>query len=300
MRAREAAKKHPANEMATPGSDQALLQLGALVFAQPEILVQAHWHRFQFPISIPEHAHANLLQLDFNIGMAGTICVNKQTRRIDGVCALAFYPKERHAIDLKPKSSDAEVYSIKIRVPSRLAAVRNRIFPWALDLVVASNALVRSLRQLSRITSVSSARAPLVCATLADVLCHWPVKDGGAVERELSEDVSDEVNRGMQKALWEIDHLLGAPPTLAELARMANMSPRHFTRRFRNLFGCPPHAYIQARRLVHAKELLAHGRLNITEIADSLGFLSIHPFSKWFRKATGMSPSTYREGHLLL
>ncbi len=42
-----------------------------------------------------------------------------------------------------------------------------------------------------------------------------------------------------------------------------------------------------------AKQLILHGQLNLTQIADYLGYSSIHYFSRQFKKLTGMSPSKY-------
>ena len=42
-----------------------------------------------------------------------------------------------------------------------------------------------------------------------------------------------------------------------------------------------------------AKQLILHGQLNLTQIADYLGYSSIHYFSRQFKKLTGMPPSKY-------
>ena len=43
-----------------------------------------------------------------------------------------------------------------------------------------------------------------------------------------------------------------------------------------------------------AEEMIAAGRKNFTQIAQSLGFGTVYYFSRVFRKQTGMSPSEYR------
>ena len=54
--------------------------------------------------------------------------------------------------------------------------------------------------------------------------------------------------------------------------------------------------YFIALKIERAKELIAEGKMNFTEIADHLGFCSIHYFSKTFKKLTGITPSEYEKG----
>ena len=46
----------------------------------------------------------------------------------------------------------------------------------------------------------------------------------------------------------------------------------------------------------YSKELISEGKMNFTEISDSLGFSSLHYFSKTFKKLTGITPSEYEKG----
>jgi AraC-like DNA-binding protein len=59
---------------------------------------------------------------------------------------------------------------------------------------------------------------------------------------------------------------------VATLAGLAQLSPYHFSRAFRQSFGMPPHRYHINRRIERAKCLLANFSLSITEIGQRLGF----------------------------
>jgi AraC family transcriptional regulator len=283
--------------------ERALLALGARIFQNPGLLVQAHWHRLKDTISVPPHVHSDMLQLDLNIGMSGEIIIGEEKISVRGVTAATFYPGQRHSIELRPAAPEAWIFSIKIRVSPQWKAVRERVFHPFLKLLFADHHLVKLLRQLNRIGTVESSRRTLVCVTLADVLCHWPGVSSAAAVHTLYPDgdgSAGEIGAGMQNALHLIDENLSSPPSQQQLAASSHMSARNFTRHFRQLFGCAPHAYITARRLACARELLAHKVRNITEIADELGFPSIHAFSRWFQRIEGTSPSVYREKHFLL
>ena len=51
---------------------------------------------------------------------------------------------------------------------------------------------------------------------------------------------------------------------------------------------------IKAERI---KELLEYGELNISEIADKMGFGSAAYLSTFFKKETGMNPSQFKSKH---
>lgn len=80
---------------------------------------------------------------------------------------------------------------------------------------------------------------------------------------------------------------------LAELARVAGLSPWHFARAFRRRLGMPPHRYLVHLRLERARDLLARSSLSVTEIAAVTGYSSQH-FARRFRRHVGCTPTAYR------
>jgi AraC-like DNA-binding protein len=69
----------------------------------------------------------------------------------------------------------------------------------------------------------------------------------------------------------------------------------HAARLFREHTGVSPHDYHLEQKMIHAKKLLAHTDLSITEIAEQLRLGSIHYFSRRFKLCTGRTPSDYRK-----
>ena len=88
------------------------------------------------------------------------------------------------------------------------------------------------------------------------------------------------------------EHLAERIP-LAALAQLARLSRYHFCRAFKQSFGVPPQRYQRDRRIQHAKGLLANSELSVTDVALQIGFGSSTSFATVFRKATGLSPTTY-------
>lgn len=51
--------------------------------------------------------------------------------------------------------------------------------------------------------------------------------------------------------------------------------------------------YFSKMKIDEAKQLIRERRLNFSQIAEKLGYTSVHYFSRQFKKITGMSPSEY-------
>lgn len=83
---------------------------------------------------------------------------------------------------------------------------------------------------------------------------------------------------------------------LTALAAVADLSPYHFSRAFKQSFGLPPHRYHLNRRMVRAKALLREPASSVTTVALAVGFVETSSFSSAFRKVTGITPSDYRRG----
>jgi AraC family transcriptional regulator len=91
-----------------------------------------------------------------------------------------------------------------------------------------------------------------------------------------------------------IEEHLAEPISLDTLARAVRLSAYHFCRAFKRSFGVPPHRYHNARRIEHAKTLLAEPTCSVTGIALKVGFSETSSFTAAFRKATGTTPTAYR------
>lgn len=81
---------------------------------------------------------------------------------------------------------------------------------------------------------------------------------------------------------------------LRELSDKASVSAGHFSRVFKQLTGMNVTDYVNAKRLVIAKELLLASDDNIETIAHACGFQGMRHFYQIFRKLTGATPKAYR------
>ncbi|ALU39016.1 AraC family transcriptional regulator [Kocuria flava] len=92
---------------------------------------------------------------------------------------------------------------------------------------------------------------------------------------------------------WIVAHL-GEPLDVDALARRAAMSPRTFARRFRDETGTTPHAWITARRLHRAEQLLEETDLPVERIAADVGFGNAATLRHHFARVRRLSPQQYR------
>jgi AraC family transcriptional regulator len=91
-----------------------------------------------------------------------------------------------------------------------------------------------------------------------------------------------------------IDSNLHRTIHIRDLSTVARRSPAHFSRKFKQAVGEPPHAYIVRRRLETASHLMMTSAASLSEIALSVGFSDQAHLSRLFRQAFGQSPGHWR------
>lgn len=82
--------------------------------------------------------------------------------------------------------------------------------------------------------------------------------------------------------------------SIAELAELVHLSAFHFSRKFSNEFGCPPHAYVMKKRVELAIKLLSTTAFPIKEITLKCGFADQSHLTRMVRRVTGKTPAVFR------
>ena len=101
-------------------------------------------------------------------------------------------------------------------------------------------------------------------------------------DRELLRQVTDYMKAGISRHL-----------TLDEISRDNFCSRARLQRLFCVYEKCGVIEYFNRMKIGTAREMIRTGSMNFTQIADFLGYCSVHYFSRQFRRQTGMSPSEY-------
>jgi transcriptional regulator GlxA family with amidase domain len=92
---------------------------------------------------------------------------------------------------------------------------------------------------------------------------------------------------------WALEHL-HEPLSVEQLARRANMSARHFARRFQSELGIAPLRWLLHERVRLAQRLLEQTELPVQRIAERAGFGSAIALRRHFTREVGTTPLGYR------
>jgi AraC-like DNA-binding protein len=82
--------------------------------------------------------------------------------------------------------------------------------------------------------------------------------------------------------------------SVPDLARAAAVSRSLLDARFREVLGCSPIRYLTEWRMHIAEDLLASTDLGVAAVARRVGYDADEAFSRAFKRAHGMSPTTWR------
>lgn len=82
--------------------------------------------------------------------------------------------------------------------------------------------------------------------------------------------------------------------SLADLAKVANVSIWHVSRGFRQSTGYSPLQWLRVRRMERARDLLERTTKPVAEIAAAVGFDSASAFAAAFRRHVGATATAYR------
>ncbi|WP_442580071.1 helix-turn-helix domain-containing protein [Mesorhizobium sp. ASY16-5R] len=104
---------------------------------------------------------------------------------------------------------------------------------------------------------------------------------------------------GLSTRVWkDIDEYIHAgisdDLSIEKLARLANLSPSHFLRAFRQTTGQPPHQYILTLRLSLAERMIVETDTPFAQIAKLVGFASHSHMSATMKRHRLVGPSDLR------
>jgi len=103
------------------------------------------------------------------------------------------------------------------------------------------------------------------------------------------------VNPNWDDLLYWIDKHLGAPIDLKTVAKLANIAPTTFSRKFKERHGATFHKFLCHQRIDRAKRLLENTNMTIFETGVAVGIADPQYYNKQFRGVVGMSPTKYRK-----
>ncbi|MEN6549442.1 MAG: AraC family transcriptional regulator, partial [Armatimonadia bacterium] len=205
---------------------------------------------------------------------------------------------------------------------SDLSSVPNRPYHETI-LYIEDDALIKTVREymdstgvLERFADITSTETTSIGRTLKSLITSgdsdaWPLLTDSltmamvvAITKQLSSRVAQAMEaekpglspERIKRVQDFIEANLGSRIRLDAMADAAALSPYHFCRSFKEVFGVSPIRYVHDRRVSEAKHLMTTTNRSLAEIALDCGFASQSHMCAAFKTLAGVTPSEYRRG----
>jgi transcriptional regulator GlxA family with amidase domain len=120
---------------------------------------------------------------------------------------------------------------------------------------------------------------------------HW--RTGGQSQHSTLLDLQPKSDR-IQSVLTYVQQHLAEPLPVEQLAEVARLSPRQFSRAFRMETGRTPAKAVERLRLETARLMLEESRHTIDQIALATGFSDARQMREAFQRMFGQPPQAFR------
>lgn len=131
-----------------------------------------------------------------------------------------------------------------------------------------------------------------VLHVLAEDGCGRPLADETFCRQPRARD-AERIDRACRHVLANIT----APPSLPEVAAIADMSPAGFSRFFRRMTGHSLTGWIHEVQVSEACRLLSRTGQPIMAVAAEAGFENLSHFNRIFKRLRGCTPREFRQRH---
>lgn len=108
-------------------------------------------------------------------------------------------------------------------------------------------------------------------------------------------DLAERDREVIRKIKRYVEQNLAGDLSLTRIAEVAGFNRSYLSRLYKQMTGKGLSEYILEVRLLKAKELLRQHQLKVHEISDVLGFESSAYFTRFFKRATNLTPTEFRE-----
>jgi AraC-like DNA-binding protein len=102
----------------------------------------------------------------------------------------------------------------------------------------------------------------------------------------------------LERALHWIRTNYHRPLTVREIARAAGCTERTLRLHFQAVLRMRPLSFLQRYRVAKAKSLIQYSDYALKEIAEQVGFQTVHHFTRLFTAMEGHSPAVWRRAYL--
>lgn len=121
---------------------------------------------------------------------------------------------------------------------------------------------------------------------------HQLSEDRSTTSASLKLDDIDRIHLARDILIRNLDD----PPSLLALAKQSGINSFKLKQGFREIFNTTVFGYLHAYRMEEARRLLQLGEINVTQVAQTVGYRHPGKFAVAFKKKFGVSPKTLKSG----
>ena len=140
----------------------------------------------------------------------------------------------------------------------------------------------RTADNAKRVAALAHLLAIYVAEKYTNVASQRPVYHGGLPIVRLRK-IEDYVHAHVSESI-----------SIDSLAELAELSPFHFARVFKQSTGMTPLQFVIRERMLQAQQLIRETSRSLIEIALEVGYTSPSHFAQVFRRTVGMAPTQFR------
>ncbi|WP_207479143.1 GlxA family transcriptional regulator [Arenibaculum pallidiluteum] len=220
----------------------------------------------------------------------------KQCRRVAGVCTGAFALAEAGLLDGRSATTHwAHARRLQERFP-KVAVDDDRIY--IADGGVWTSAGMTSAIDLA-LALIEDDHGADVSRGIARKLVVYHRRPGGQSQFSALLELEPSSDRVRRALVYAKEHLRN-PLSVEELAASVGLSPRQFSRVFREETGQSPAKAVERLRLEAAKTMLEEGRHSMDVVARDTGFADRNRMRRAFLRAYGQPPQSLRRSLRLI
>lgn len=237
------------------------------------------------------HEH-DYFQMIYFLGGSGCLFLENREYPIQAGALFLIKPRRYHGLG---PSSYVKTLDLKFLV--RDSHLRQSLME-ATDLIVEKDSSVAAM--FEHIRSEGERMSHLYREScnlfLLQILIHYLRQQRHQVDAEAAEPAEDEVphDHVVRTALDFIKSHYSENLNLQRIAEAAQRSDRHVRQHFEDCLGVPPMRYLLQYRVKKAKELIQYSDYALKEIAELVGFKTIHHFTRVFHELAGESPAAWK------
>jgi len=214
----------------------------------------------------------------------------KTARRIAAPCTGAFILAQAGVLDGRRATTHWRfAHDLQRRFP-KIAVEEDQIF--IVDGPIWTSAGMTATIDMA-LAMIEKDHGAEVSRTVARKLVIYHRRAGGQSQFSTLLDLDPKSDR-IQKAIDHANANLRHPLTVDELADVAGLSPRQFSRAFSAETGQSPAKAVEHLRVEAARLLLEKGRLSLDVIAQEVGFSDRERMRRAFVRTTGQPPQAVR------